>query len=533
VLAKVGFEGFQSFGLSQEIDLAPLTLIFGPNSSGKSSVGRLLRLFAQSPSGGTGLVFSGGDVDLGSLASTAFRNDTKEGFTSKFFVIPLSRGVMVDKKTKRWIYVNAVNYETFFADFDEGPVEIVRVGFALYESREATAKRGDLEIVFAGVGDKFRLTRFSARGLRWLFEDVFGAGGLDSSPDIDFSPANSFPTEASDEQMSSNERVTFAFWDEDLQELRHAPAAEHLGKAEFYKTWGSIGMGRHERDGFIPKPNLAGSGPKDGFSAFLLDLLRKADRELARHLGAFQYVGPLREITNGYVPRPSSVKKIRGDGSNLQQYLAAVSDESFDRIANDLELLTDGNFSLRKKQIPFDVFEIGGQLQTVVFDNNSETDVTFGNSGAGLAQVLPIIAGIRGMSGLEFMEDEEHETARKPPKGHFAGTLFIEQPELHLHPRMQTNLVDFLLENTGTNGASVSRGEMPTVICETHSESFLLRVQKRIRDGDYPPSKVAFYFVDRLPGSNSSYIDRMEINDDGYFSRAWPLSFSELRNRER
>ena len=104
--------------------------------------------------------------------------------------------------------------------------------------------------------------------------------------------------------------------------------------------------------------------------------------------------------------------------------------------------------------------------------------------------------------------------------------VLIEQPELHLHPKMQALMADFLLEN------STQRGDgqrLPQIICETHSEQLLLRVQRRIAERSYSPEDVAVYFVDRFPGTQSSYLQRLRIAEDGSFLDAWPLSFSGLR----
>jgi predicted ATPase len=109
--------------------------------------------------------------------------------------------------------------------------------------------------------------------------------------------------------------------------------------------------------------------------------------------------------------------------------------------------------------------------------------------------------------------------------------LIVEQPELHLHPQLQGELADVAVNSVNGNFRDHELG--PVVVLETHSEAILLRVLRRIREGIIDPKKVAFYFVDRLPGSDSSYVDRMEINSDGEFTRPWPLSFSELRISER
>lgn len=78
-------------------------------------------------------------------------------------------------------------------------------------------------------------------------------------------------------------------------------------------------------------------------------------------------------------------------------------------------------------------------------------DDSIDNVGFGASQVLPIIV--------------ECLTARK------SQTLLIEQPEIHLHPKMQLNIADFFI---------CSSQGLRNVIIETHSDHIINRVVRRI-----------------------------------------------------
>ena len=69
---RFSITNFKAFGATQEIPLAPITLIFGENSSGKSSIIQALGLIAQSFHGPARALVpwkEEGLVDLGSLNS--------------------------------------------------------------------------------------------------------------------------------------------------------------------------------------------------------------------------------------------------------------------------------------------------------------------------------------------------------------------------------------------------------------------------------------------------------------------------------
>jgi predicted ATPase len=99
-------------------------------------------------------------------------------------------------------------------------------------------------------------------------------------------------------------------------------------------------------------------------------------------------------------------------------------------------------------------------------------------------------------------------------------TILIEQPELHLHPSMQANLADLFID-------AISTKSKLQIIAETHSESLLLRVQKRIREGRLDPSDVQVLFVDK--GKTGNQVTEVKLDADDDFSLTLPLSFSQLR----
>jgi Uncharacterized conserved protein len=73
MLKKIKLENFKSFGENQEVELAPLTLLYGPNSSGKSSIIQSLLLIKQSMENRNqhaSPTFCGNLVDLGSFKNS-------------------------------------------------------------------------------------------------------------------------------------------------------------------------------------------------------------------------------------------------------------------------------------------------------------------------------------------------------------------------------------------------------------------------------------------------------------------------------
>lgn len=138
--------------------------------------------------------------------------------------------------------------------------------------------------------------------------------------------------------------------------------------------------------------------------------------------------------------------------------------------------------------------------------------VSLQDVGVGTSQSLPVILEAYGQSNQ---------------------LIAIEQPELHLHPRLQAELGDVFIESAlGEN--------KNTFLLETHSEHLILRILRRIRetsrgklrDGGIPirPEDVAILFVE--PGESGSVVREIEIDDQGRILSDWPNGFFEERLEE-
>ena len=102
----------------------------------------------------------------------------------------------------------------------------------------------------------------------------------------------------------------------------------------------------------------------------------------------------------------------------------------------------------------------------------------------------------------------------------------MEQPELHLHPRLQSDLADVFIDS--------ALGETKnTFLLETHSEHLLLRIMRRMREtyegrlpeGALPvhPEDVAVIYVD--PSGPQSIVQELPLNKRGELVKAWPGGF--------
>ena len=110
--------------------------------------------------------------------------------------------------------------------------------------------------------------------------------------------------------------------------------------------------------------------------------------------------------------------------------------------------------------------------------------------------------------------------------------MAIEQPELHIHPKLQVGLGDlFIQESTSKSNC---------FIIETHSEHLMLRIMKRIRQtsgNELPPhapslnpDQVAIYHI--RSAEEGTIFKEIVIDKDGDFLTRWPGGFFAERSEE-
>ncbi len=115
-------------------------------------------------------------------------------------------------------------------------------------------------------------------------------------------------------------------------------------------------------------------------------------------------------------------------------------------------------------------------------------------------------------------------------------TILIEQPELHLHPAMQAELGDLFLDSALSLGDSYNNN----FLIETHSEHLILRLLRRIRETTegtlleglpaVVPEDVAILYVKQ--GEHGAEVTHIPITEDGDFACPWPEGFFAERARE-
>jgi len=230
--------------------------------------------------------------------------------------------------------------------------------------------------------------------------------------------------------------------------------------------------------------------------------------ELEKQVKRLQYLGPLREyparsyVWSGEVPEHvgwrgeraveamlAAASRSIGPGfkKRVQPFHAVVA-----KWLKDLGLLQS-----------FEVHQIAAhrkEYEVMVRAGNTKESVNLPDVGFGVSQVLPVV--------VQCFYANPHTT------------VILEQPEIHLHPRVQSALADLFIEAIQSREGGADRSIQ--LVVESHSEHFLRRLQTRVAENKVKPEDVALYFC--RTGSDGAVLEPLEVNIFGDIQN-WPADF--------
>lgn len=240
---------------------------------------------------------------------------------------------------------------------------------------------------------------------------------------------------------------------------------------------------------------------------------------ISKFLTTIHYIGPLRDEPHRYYQFFDIRKLIIGNkGEFTSQILSLERDikiPSFNIINiknNTFKMEEHKNLTLKEGLLKWaqylDLPDIDPkrveQILVKIMVNLPKIDkpVTLQDVGFGISQILPVY-----IESLRMEKDH---------------TLILEQPEIHLHPNMQSKLADFLLSMTVSG---------KRFIIETHSEHLINRLCLRIAQDQTNKLKdlITFVFIeppkeDKEKGFHGSLIKDINLNKYGEIEN-WPIGF--------
>ena len=465
MLIELGLKNFKAFGGElQKAPLSKINLIYGPNSGGKSSIIQALLMLKQSEV--SEFHFSHFDETTGQLAHRGEYVDLGS-FPSLIHKQEMDREMEILISYDGYAHGLGEHYEEFHVDKISA-----HMAFAFPEIRATTD-----------------VTRFKYQ------------------------------------VTNSDELLVDSGWGN----VRGSTDA--TGTSKYYSAAG-IEVPHHiigiNKWGFLPYPYVEGLAPQPAINwaeasrreevvALVnrlqqvlhpdqLTILRSTDplRAFSNAMESIIYLGPLR----------SYPERIYAISSKDSRTTGIRGEHTHDILFRSEETVESVNKWFEKFSIPYslavDRFEgmrlSGEYVSLMLLDKFTSTNVTLSDVGFGVNQLLPMI--VEGVTQIP-------DSPLRPKHS----IICIEQPEIHIHPRLQAEVADLLIATS-----QEERGKQ--WIVETHSEMLIRRIQRRIAEKQISPADVSVIYVNPRQDIGSEIL-LLRLDEDGDFLDDWPEGFFE------
>ena len=555
-LSRIEIENFKGIGAAQVIDLKPITLLFGPNSAGKSTILQslhYLREILERRNADPDQTIAGGLIDLGGFATLVHGHDLGRTIKIKVVIdavdgpgaerLPLNSGASLTSAEFESLPIRyLVGENTDLKDY--AVVQSVGVSLSISWSDLLAGPYVSALTVTMDGADIGTITSPAQSGQAILSKFNFDHHLFRRFLDADEPPEP-------EEELSR-----YPLADEILDLSRQMSTSNDLQLQDYrVSVQTSLGalpdlsrpMISDLRDPEVKKFELESKTPRvRGLNALLDELIVGPLRLVRDYLAEMTYIGPLREIpSRKYRPRlsPDEARWAQGlaawdllytdtSGKLLEEVNAWLGDEERLKTGYRLE-----KFEFKEVPVPsrfHQLFERGlseddlGELQEIYASLGARSDIALrdfekgiivapSDVGVGISQMIPVIVGcLRSQQGI----------------------LAIEQPELHVHPAIQVGLGDLFIQAVQTSEGIAGAGR--TLLVETHSEHIMLRLLRRIREttGNERPPGVIGLSPDELSviyvesGDAGVRFRPLRVDPEGEFIDRWPRGFFEERAEE-
>ncbi|MGK7902481.1 MAG: DUF3696 domain-containing protein [Hormoscilla sp.] len=555
MLREYQLTNFKAFAGPEKLPIRPITLIYGPNSSGKSSVLQSLLLLKQTlqeaEDPDTVLLPKGNLVNLGSYREFVHRHDVSQSFSFKVKLELEERQLQED-------FGKIVP-----KDFELAPILELQVAFA-YDKEESNVVLSSIELFLgddpsslicyrhleqndiADESETFQKTTLKRDLINyeqkiWLiwYERVKEVIYKNREEEVDRRfikfglhenrkgwkkrlPEELFDCEKEfEDKLRKNwyqekeiekryvEKVLFSIkslirlW-EHFEDYSWDQAKEDLSKLStepYLYCRGFLPVRSDDQDLEESKPSEEVWKLSDVYKPKnppnISDLTILASEVCRSLFEEMTYIGPLREYPERIYTFSGNTGKQVGKSGKMVPDILFKNPELLQRV-NDRLKSFDLKYEFKvAKFTNAETGEMSDIFALQLVDEYTGVNVSLQDVGFGISQVLPII--VQSMLSRNT-------------------TLLFEQPEIHIHPRLQAELGSLLAE-------CIKAPINNQFIIETHSEHLMLRLQKLIRKKELKPEDISVIYVDR--GAEGSKCLSLRLDKEGDFIDEWPDGFFE------
>lgn len=534
---KIRIKNLRSLQDTGEIEIKPLTLLVGKNSSGKSTFLRSFPLLKQTLETRTNepiLWYSSRYVDFGSFQESLNFNKKDEtiGFQFEFKIPQLYMKYGVPKNspwrvTRYGRRFNRLSKKEFSFNIDiECAEKFIKSVYIEFEDHT-------IDIEFK---NKERITKLKINNMEYIDKVCAPYYLRDSSsilPNIVFIEEEGQQNSRRIKEIHTTEEVfsdnifkilkKLAFGNTSNDTIREAINKITLGSSEdIFKSLNRLELKAKKLTEGIKKIRMEDKIFEEIkcnlIGIYLNEIISTCNKYFELDFLSINYIAPLRASAERYYRiQGLSVDEIDPQGTNIPMMIHNMTYKE----KRDLVSWTKENFN----------FEIittleGGHTSLKLKYNNDPEVINLADTGFGYSQLLPIILVMwqainkngnkqnkRAVGTLSKMLVDFEQSMH---------TIVIEQPELHLHPALQAKLIDTFVQIV------MKSQEMEMnikIIIETHSETMLNRIGYLIGTKKYNFHNDLVNVL--IFNKRDNY--ETEVNPTGYDEKgrllSWPIGF--------
>ena len=505
-IKAITIENFKSISEPVRIEFKPLTLLFGPNSAGKSTIIQALhyiREVLEFRRLDVDKTISGGDfIDLGGFDNFVHGHD-------------------LSKKVSFEIELCDVTFGNYFQNYPDDMYK--KVFLSLFEKiNENECSKIKFSVCKNDKNVYVDSCLFNYRGI--IISEKFKKGDITHS--ISFAGEENISTynllrDLIEKNYSTSDviphlvagGVNYSFNDSVSNMI------PKYGAEPEYQSWWDYSM-------------------EESYACCVSDFAeQRIIGTIVDELRSLLYVGPLRTIPpRNYSPQKTFAPSRWSDGLAAWDKASYSNQETIDeindwlgkdRLDTDYALKRKGSITIEQAELQLmenpeilskeDLIALVARLhakkvpKVALTQGKGSLEVSLCDVGVGISQTFPVV-----MAAL----DKDFNI------------VIIEQPELHIHPRLQVSLGDLFISSAAKQDKCL--------IIETHSEHLLLRLLRRIRETSegelspgilgLTPTELSVNYLEKL--EDCLCIRQLQVSADGDSLGEWPKGFFEERAGE-
>ncbi|WP_421285704.1 AAA family ATPase [Aeromonas veronii] len=513
MIKSIGIKNLRSFQKETKIELKPLTVFVGKNSSGKSSFLRVFPLLRQSVEANTTgpILWFGRYVDFGDFNEAVSNLSPSQPIGFHF---ELDMDIMSTKK------IRPRRPQTSIVSID---LDVVLNKFKTDFKRASITIDGlEMEIQEKNPGES--IIELSYKDQKITKENI------QLFKENQFIPSPSLPSNKKEELNKIKDYIFDSFYMYEADPLSrnfldsavtiarkffHANTETQtirnlLKKVPFSNKEIFLNLLRfifREQKTFIKHLKENSDEVVDALYPYCLgwnltDTINLINRELNSTFLSVRYIAPLRATTERYYRfQDLQVEEIDHTGSNLAMLLNSLKPTE----QRDFASWTKENFGFSVV-----VKEVGAHYAVKIISPEDNKEYNISDMGFGYSQVLPIIISI-------WLETERKKNTIKTSK-----IFVIEQPELHLHPSYQAKLGELfskVIDSAKNKKLNIK------IIFETHSQSIIDALGEMIEteECNLTNDDVSVILFEKSE-SGCTDVFKSEFDSSGYLMN-WPIGF--------